>query len=931
MPEASRQTPSTTIHLVPHTHWDREWYEPFQLFRMRLVELIDGLLERMDADPAFRFTLDGQLATVDDYLEVRPDMEGRLRRLIAEGRLAVGPWQILMDEFLASGESMIRNLQMGRERALELGAVMEAGYLPDMFGHVAQMPQLLARAGIRDAVVWRGVPSLIDKHAFTWVAPDGSEVRAEYLVGGYGNAAYLFAVPDQLAGKVRAYHEQMRPFYGDRDLLAMYGTDHAVPVAELVQLVDEVNGSQEHYRIRLETLAEYLGIVRGGARDGGAGTIPRWSGELRSAARANLLPGVTSLRIHLKAAAARAERWLERYAEPLGALHGDAWPERFLELAWRRVVENSAHDSICGCSVDPVVEQVLVRYAEAEQIARGLTERLKGKLARSVARGSWVAVNPSPFERRDLVELDLQVPEEWAAVSVTVPTGGDPDGPLATQEVSRNHPVLIDRGMRGDEIAGFLRRRLHGREIFGRMLNAIRIEGRDEGPRLTLLVDDVAHAEWLDVDALRAEIEAASAARAEETWQVRLVALPRRKVLALVPGLPLGAVALEPLEGEGALPEGVAPVQLRDGLLSNGLLEVEADGRGELSVTRDGVTVRGVGRLVDGGDYGDSYNYGPPSQDLLVDRPDDVYVTGGSAGPLRGELVVTRTYQWPFAVEEGGARRTPATVAVPVEMRVELRAGEPFVRIALEFENRARDHRLRFHVPLPTRAETSFAEGQFAVVERTNDVEDGHGEVGIATFPARGFVSAGGVAALLDHVLEYELIEGRELALTVLRATGLISRNDNPYREDPAGPERPIPDAQCLGQRMVRFALMPHTAAWSDAGVLREAERYQLPFLVAPGRAGSGGPAPGFPGGIRISGEGVVLSALLRRDDWLELRVVAEHPARTQAIVEGAFVAAREADLLGRPGPDLALSDGTLRLDLGPWEIRTVQLRAPAG
>jgi len=167
------------IHLVPHTHWDREWYEPFQVFRMRLVELIDELLDSMEADDRLAFTLDGQVATVDDYLEVRPEGRPRIERLIAEGRLAIGPWQILMDEFLVSGETMIRNLEIGWHAAETLGAAMPVGYLPDMFGHVAQMPQILRRAGIRHAVVWRGVPAAIDRHAFTWRAPDGSSVRTE--------------------------------------------------------------------------------------------------------------------------------------------------------------------------------------------------------------------------------------------------------------------------------------------------------------------------------------------------------------------------------------------------------------------------------------------------------------------------------------------------------------------------------------------------------------------------------------------------------------------------------------------------------------------------------------------------------------------------------------------------------------------------------
>ena len=203
------------VNLVPHTHWDREWYLPFQSFRLRLVRLIDKVLDSLDADERFVFTLDGQLQTVDDYLEIRPGEEARLRSHGESGRLAIGPWQVLMDEFLVSGETIWRNLERGLARAEELGGAMRVGYLPDMFGHVAQMPQILRAFGLDTAVVWRGVPAVVDRHVFDWTGIDGSTVRAEYLPAGYGNGAYLLAVPDRLGDAVEGLVETMRPFFGE--------------------------------------------------------------------------------------------------------------------------------------------------------------------------------------------------------------------------------------------------------------------------------------------------------------------------------------------------------------------------------------------------------------------------------------------------------------------------------------------------------------------------------------------------------------------------------------------------------------------------------------------------------------------------------------------------------------------------------------------
>ncbi|MGH9100202.1 MAG: alpha-mannosidase, partial [Acidimicrobiales bacterium] len=177
--------PPRRVAIVPHTHWDREWYEPFQSFRLRLVDVVDQLVSLLESDPSYaRFLLDGQMAALDDYLEIRPESTERIRNLASAGRLAIGPWYTLMDEFLVSPETIVRDLQLGVRRSAAFGGAMDVGYLPDMFGHVAQMPQILRLAGFEHAVVWRGVPSSITSTGFIWEAPDGSSVRAEYLPFG---------------------------------------------------------------------------------------------------------------------------------------------------------------------------------------------------------------------------------------------------------------------------------------------------------------------------------------------------------------------------------------------------------------------------------------------------------------------------------------------------------------------------------------------------------------------------------------------------------------------------------------------------------------------------------------------------------------------------------------------------------------------------
>ena len=380
---------ATTIYLVPHTHWDREWYRPFQSFRMSLVDVVDEVLELLEGDERWRFTLDGQLATVDDYVEIRPEGEERIRALVESGRLAVGPWQTLMDEFLVSGETIVRNLEAGLARAEDVGGAMRVGYLPDMFGHVAQMPQILRASGIEVAIMWRGVPAPVESHLFDWEGIDGTVVRTEYMPeNGYSNAAYIMGDDTPEACVAR-----LQPWFGDDPILGMVGTDHMPPARDLLERIPAGT--------RVATLAEYFETAEPTSQQ----SVAKFRGELRSAARANLLPNVVSARIDIKQACGRAERALERYAEPLQALYGKDWPDAFLAVAWSRLFQNSAHDSVCGCSADEVSAQVLVRYAEAEQIAGELTRRALERIAAQAPAGATVVVNPSPQTRTEIVEI----------------------------------------------------------------------------------------------------------------------------------------------------------------------------------------------------------------------------------------------------------------------------------------------------------------------------------------------------------------------------------------------------------------------------------------------------------------------------------------------------------------------------------------------
>ncbi len=866
---------------MPHTHWDREWYSPFQAFRLRLVDLLDGLLPQLEADPSYaHFLLDGQMAVVDDYLAVRPDAEERIRALATAGRIAMGPWYALPDEFLVSGETLVRNLQRGLRVAARFGGAMEVGYLPDMFGHVAQMPQILRQLGFEHAVVWRGVPAAIDRSGFWWSAPDGSTVRAEYLPQGYGNGAQLPTDAKALVRRIADFEAEQGDLLTG-PILWMNGTDHLLPQPWLGRVVAEANALDGDYELRICSLAEHV-------RDAPTDDLPSWAGELRSGARANLLMGVASNRVDVKQAAARAERALERLAEPLSALFlpPEHWPGALLDAAWLEVIRNSAHDSICACSVDEVCDAVLHRFAEATEIADGLAARAVEALGATVPVDGRtpVLVNPSARTRDAVVELRLpgnDVPEGCQLVAARPP-----------------ERTLVEAGP--IEMTTVMVAELE----YVRGVRAFAIDASDGTALLHVARDD---AGALVTPEVRQQLAALREDRAGQLVDLRVTGRAAITVLAPVAGV--AGFGWQAWTGAGATVDPVVATELG---LANGVTTVEVDPTdGTFSI--DGHA--GLGRLVDGGDVGDTYNWCPPPTDRLVDQPTAVRTQVVEAGPVRGRLEVVRTYELPA---HAAAERSGLTT-VEIRTTLELAAGEDLVRVHVAFDNHGvRDHRLRVHLPLPEAAASSMAECAFATVERGLTAEGGPTEQGLPTFPARRFVRAGGLTVAHEGLLEYELVDldpsgttAATLALTLLRCTGMLSQGPMATRPLPAGPFTPMEGPQSQGPAEARFAI--HLGGRDPYAVADDAF---LPLVVT---RGGGTAASGSLAGQALSVEGAEVSAVVREAGALHVRVF--NPSADPATVTIDGCHGWLVDLRGRPQRPFEES-----FTLGPWELATAAL-----
>jgi alpha-mannosidase len=446
------------VIVVSHTHWDREWYQPFEVFRLRLCEMVAALLDILDGDPQFRhFMLDGQTVCLDDVLALRPSLRSRLQAHVAAGRISIGPWYVLQDEFLVGAEAIVRNLSEGLRNARRFGRAMTIGYLPDAFGHIAQMPRILRGFGIETAVVWRGVGDAAPGSEWRWRAPSGAEVLCLFLPGGYGNAHRLGSDRDQALERLRADVANLLPRSRAGVLLWMNGNDHQPAEPEVPALLAALGRARPDVDIEHASLERAAELVRERTE---LATLPVVDGELRRATpTVPVLSGVWSARSWQKRRHDRAQSLLVRFAEPFVAL-AEIDRRDALAHAWRLLLQCQPHDSICGCSIDAVHREIDTRLHGVKQIGRVLLEdavhSLVGARTPDFALHEAIAVvNPHPFAVTAMVEVELQRHSDGAPFRLVGPTDEVP-----YQIVSRRPTDGPDR-----RPAQWLRLRVHARDL----------------------------------------------------------------------------------------------------------------------------------------------------------------------------------------------------------------------------------------------------------------------------------------------------------------------------------------------------------------------------------------------------------------------------------------------------------------------------------
>jgi mannosylglycerate hydrolase len=897
------------ILVVSHTHWDREWYQPLGRMRQRLVLLVDELLNELARNPNLApFLLDGQSIVIEDYLALRPERAPELRAALAAGRLEAGPWYVLADLLIPSGEALIRNLFEGREALQLLSGDGEAPapgvlYCPDAFGHPAALPDIALGFGLDVVVLWRGHGGRHDPPFDTvrWCGRAGGSVLLYHLPpSGYEFGANLPVEKDAARKRWEQLISVLAPRASSNTVLLLNGADHHALQSDIELATSLLAEIARPIVVRRTGLGEFATHLRASAE---GRQLHHVAGERRDSYRyAWTLQGTFGSRTPQKRRNARVERLLTGEAEPWtalamlnGALSNPAASLALIRGAWRTLLECHPHDTLCGCSVDAVADAMDARLTSSSIQARGVRHdaiaALLGADADSArgARESWlpslVIRNAVPRARQGVAEVEVlnTIADE--------PVGpGSANGVKHARQLARafdEHPPCLD-GLPVQVLRTSVRRE--------------RIEPRRHYPDNDLVA----------------------------TW---------RGVMWV--GRPVAGCGLRPMpltaadDAPSALPDGVRPAECSrdpDGTLrlSNGLVQVTVDTTGRVRTEAAGRAVEDLIGVEWVADRGDLYTHQAAG---AVKR--EWSYKGGSvrhAGPLRAELVLRYELKVPRRL------RSPRRVVLPLRVRLQLNADSPLLHVLVRGRNTARDHRTRIRFHTGAVGGEVRADAALVPVLRRRDVPDDTPvgpERPVATAPLHRYVSLVGeqpATLVSDGLAEYEVRASGEVMVTLVRAVGALSRGTLPNRPGHAGWPAATPAAQCQGPFAARFALLFHRARATAVEVAIEAERAAedalLPLVGGTWRWLSS--IPPEIRGFELEGDGLVARAMLPRADGIHLRCVnlTSEPANGVWLlpqgsqVEEAWLTRLDGTRLSR----LTIEKGAVRFEAPPHGAVTVLL-----
>ena len=922
----AKKTGGKVVHVISNTHWDREWVYPFQETRLLLLEFMDDLLDLLQRDPEFHsFLLDSQTIAVEDYLDLRPEREEQVKRFVAEGRLIVGPWYSLPEEYIVNGESLLRNLVIGHRLAEQWGRVSKIGYTPFSYGQTSQMPQIYRGFDIDTIIFYRGINT---KHSeFVLEGPDGSRVtgcrfgalsRFSYYFYVYRMARFHMsrdewwydwdrgALPFRLNNERHPHEhyyplnvgnqpldadvlpEQLRKLIDDesqhfttRHIACMQGFDCSSPdprERELIELSrplteamghEIVQDSLENYMRRMMAEVEDPEVLSGESRDPGA--TGKWT---------HLMGDVISSRMKLKRRNAQVETALQRRAEPfsaLGWLTGGEYRTSAINRAWRYLLQNHPHDTICGAGVDQMEKDMYYRFDQAEIIAQGVMRRGMAAVQRridnrdvDIHEAVITVFNPSPRPRSEVVSMTIDLPDRCGYAGFSI------------RDLDGNVVPFVDAG----------------REPYGtlvRNLQDISLQLRSERVAVHVPIEDV-------------------------------------------PAFGYKTYLLQREEAD----QGKLPVELSDAgkppVLENELLKVTIQPDGSLDIL-DKTTNRLFAKqhyFEESGEAGHAWIHRAPEHDQVVTSlgtPAEIRCLESSE--LLARYRVRLVLEVPAGLDgrEGDDRRTKATLQMPIESVLTLRRGQRWLDVSTRIDNQAEQHRVRACFPTGLAATYSAAEAAFDVLERPITITPDSAYFGKTNpqYPMHRFVDMSdghvGLAILNEGMREYEAIDDpqRTLCITLLR--GFTAMQSPVIDQWDVYPWMKL--SQSLGINECHYAILPHSGDWSEGRLYEAAEAFELPLETAQAGRGEGDMPKQF-SFLEISPPEIVLSALKKCEqrDSLVLRIYNPTDSEVDARVT-CHLPLKEAWLTNlneerrRPLP---VDNGIIPVAMGHKKIATIEI-----
>ncbi|GGH80065.1 alpha-mannosidase/octanoyl-[GcvH]:protein N-octanoyltransferase [Pullulanibacillus pueri] len=798
------------VYIISHSHWDREWYLPYEQHHMRLVQLMDDLLELFEKDPEFNsFHLDGQTIILDDYLQVRPEKREAVQKYIHEGKLKIGPFYILQDDFLISSESNVRNMLIGHKESLKWGSPVKIGYFPDTFGNMGQAPQLMQQAGIEAATFGRGVKPtgfnnvVINDEKYTsqfsemwWEGADHSKILGILFANWYSNGN---EIPVEKEAAKRFWDQKLKDatqFASTDHLLMMNGCDHQPVQKDVTQAIRVANELYPDIEFIHSNFEDYLEAVKQDLPE----ELSTVEGELTSQETDGwyTLANTASSRIYLKQENTEVSRLLENITEPLATMayskNGD-YPHDTLDYAWKLLLQNHPHDSICGCSIDAVHREMMTRFEKAKEVGKFIKDEAAEALAQHIDTSAFpeqsrpfIVFNTSGSPKTGIVEVEI----EWKRLAF-----------------SSGRPDQLYKALKEEPLPALKVINAQGQEI------PAHISDKDVRFHYDLPKD-----------------------RFRQPFMAMYVTVQ----LHMQDMLPLSWHSFALVEGRTQLAKSSPIVQAGGRTLENDQLKVQIEDTGTLTVTHKATQETYSNLLVfeDVGDIGNEYIFKQPNGDEAILSTDGkTEVTVVENHELYGEVLLTQQLQIPVSADEtleeeqkaviefrqrqAGRAKQMKTLELKTAIKLD-RYGQQ-LQFETSFDNQMKDHRLRVLFQTGIQADEHEADSIYEVVKRPNQVNETWQN---PTNPQHqhAFVNLNdgrhGVTVANYGLNEYEVI-GDTIALTLLRAVGELG--DWGYF--------PTPEAQCQGEHKVQYAIGFHGETDKLASY-HEAINFQIPFTSQP-------------------------------------------------------------------------------------------------